>query len=55
MITEVKGSTVVVFWEAKIKLTEDVSNMGSWNVAGWREVLAKLNGKPVNTIQDLVG
>lgn len=33
-------------------MAEDVGNIGSWDVVGWREALAKLIGRPVNTFQD---
>lgn len=40
VITEAKPSAVVAIWEAKIKLAEDVTNTGSWNLAGWQASLA---------------
>lgn len=41
-------------WEAKIKLVDDVKNMGSWDEVGWCEALAKLTRRPVNDFQDPV-
>lgn len=55
VIVEMKGSTIVVFWEAKIKLAEDVANARSWNGADWHEALAKLTSESVNTSRDPVG
>ena len=52
VIAEVKSNVVEAIWEAKIKLAEDVENVRSWNVAGWREILAKLTGKLVDDGQD---
>lgn len=51
VIVKVKGSVVMAVWEAKIKLAEDVANIGYRNVVRWHEALAKLNGEPVNTSQ----
>lgn len=34
VIDEVRMSAVVVVWEAKINLVEDLENARSWNVAG---------------------
>ena len=52
--TEVKASVAMAVWDAKIKLSGDLWNTGSWNVAGWREALTKLTGKPVKASQDPV-
>ena len=52
VIVDVNSSVVVAIWEAKIKLAEDLENSGSWNVVGWREVLAKITGKPVTATKD---
>lgn len=49
VIAEVKASADLAVWEAKIKLDEDVANVGSWNPAGQRAALAKLKGEPANT------
>lgn len=49
--TETKVNVVVDVWEAKLKV-EDVENARSQNVAGWREALAKLTGKPIDAGQD---
>lgn len=54
VIFEVRGSVVVAVWDAKIKIAEDVANVGSWNVDGWCEALAKQTGEHVNTSQDHV-
>lgn len=55
VIAEVKRSVVVVVWEAKVKLAEDVASAGSQNLVVWHEALAKLTGKPVNTSHDPEG
>ena len=52
MIADAKASAAVAIWEAKIKLTKDLVNLGSCNVAGWREALSKITGKPVTTVED---
>ena len=49
VIVEVKASAAITIWEAKIKLAEDFENVGSCNVTGWFEALAKLTNKPVGT------
>lgn len=54
VIVEVKINVIMAILEAKIKLVEEVENVGSWNVVGWSKALAKLIGKPVNSIQDRV-
>lgn len=33
-------------------LAEDLDNLGSWNVSGWHNALAKLIGMPVITTED---
>lgn len=53
VITDTKASIVVAIWEAKIKLAEDLDNLGSWNIAGWCEALDKIIGKPATTTKDL--
>lgn len=55
VITEVKSSAAIIVWESKIRLAEDVTNARSWDLTGWREALAKLIGKLVNTSQDPEG
>lgn len=52
MIGEVRMSANVAVQEAKIKLAEDIENVRSWNIAGWREALRKLTGKHDSTNQD---
>ena len=52
VIAKVKSSATIVVWETKIRLAEDVSNAGSWDLTGWREPLAKLTSKLMNTSQD---
>ena len=52
MIVDANASDAVAIWEAKIKLAEDLENLVSWNVAGWRKALAKLSGKHVTATQD---
>lgn len=54
VIVEVKASAAITIWEAKIKLAEDFENVGSWNVARWRETLGKLNGEPLGASQNPV-
>lgn len=49
VIAEVKASVVMVVWDAKIKLDEDVVNIGSWNLVGWRATLAEFKCKSVKT------
>lgn len=55
VIAKVKSNVVMVVWETKIKLDEDVVNVGSLDLVGWREALDKLNAKLVNTSQDPEG
>lgn len=52
VIVDAKTSVEVAIWEAKIRIAEDLENSGSWNVAGWHEVLAKITGKPATIIED---
>lgn len=52
VIAEVKASVVAGVCEAKVKLEEDVANVGSWYQASWREALVKITSKTVNTSQD---
>ena len=52
MIAEAKSNATIVVWETKIRLAEDVANAGSWDLTGWRESLAKLTSKLMNTSQD---
>lgn len=49
VIAKVKASIVIVVWEAKIRLAEDVSNIGSWNLTRWRATLAELKVEFVKT------
>lgn len=55
VITKVKASAVMAVWEVKIKLVEDVANVGSWNMAGWRTTLAELKGDFFMTSEDPKG
>lgn len=48
-----KSSDVEAIWEENIKFAKDIENVGSWNVVGWHEALAKLIGMPVNVGHDL--
>ena len=52
VIAEVKTSTTVAVWEAKIKLVEVLDNARSWNVVGWHEALDMLTNKLVDASQD---
>lgn len=52
VIADMRGSAFVGVQEGKIKITEDISNTGFQNVAGWHEDLAKLTCDPFNTVQD---
>lgn len=52
MIVEVRINCVVVVQEAKIKLAEDLENVGSQNVAGWHEALSKLTGEHAGANHD---
>lgn len=52
---KVKARVFMALWEEKIKLKEDMVNVGSWNLAGWHEALAKLNVNIVNISQDPEG
>lgn len=53
VIAKVRTSTaVIVVWEEKIKVADDLENAGSQNVTGWCEALGKFTGKPAGTSQD---
>ena len=39
VIAEAKSNAAMAVWETKIKLVEDVANLGSWDLAGWHEAL----------------
>lgn len=45
----------MLVWEAKIKLAEDVANVGSWNLVGCHATLAELKGKLIKTSEDPEG
>lgn len=51
MIVQVKMSVVVAVWEAKIKLVEDLQNLGSWNVIGWHEAMSKFTDEPAGAME----
>ena len=44
VIAKVKDSVIMAIWEAKIKLSKDVANIGSWNLVGWHVSLVELKG-----------
>lgn len=54
VISDAKVSTAVAVWEAKTRLAEDLKNVTSWDVVGWRKALVKLIGKPATASQDPV-
>lgn len=54
MITDAKTTTAIAILQAKINLVEDLENVSSWDVEGWRVALAKLTDKPVVSNQDRV-
>lgn len=54
IIVEEKASASVVVQETKIKLVEDLENVGSCDTVGQREALFKLTGNPMKASQDLV-
>lgn len=49
VIFQLGTSDGIFVLQAKINLTEDFENVGSCNVTGWFEALAKLTNKPVGT------
>lgn len=52
VIAKANSNAVVTVQEAKIKLAEDVANIGSWDLTGWHTILAQLTGESAKTGQD---